>query len=510
MNWLNDIVDEVIKRRPDGDILIESGGSPSGTYHLGHIRELVICDAILLELQRRDRTAKHIYFADDLDGLRKIPVNVPKTHEQYLGKPLCDIPAPNGSKTSYADYFLQGLIDACQALGIDVEFVRSHTKYRAGFFTIAIEKSLEHIDAIRKILETISGHKLGQEWSPVQVNEDGYLKKRRFINIDKSAQTITYEDKDGQKQTISYAKGEVKLDWRIDWPARWWLLHVDVEPAGRDHSSSGGSFETGLAILKDVFDTAPILPIQYDFINLTGDTKKMSASKGTGLDAVEGATIMPPEVVRYFILRSPPNKRLYFDPVNGVVQLMDEFAALAAKTDRDKGEQQLFEICMREKTDQTVSKVPFSHLVASYQASLRNADKTLEIIERTEHKDLAKGQGDIIRRELKFIDAWLDKQAPEEVKFELAKTVDAAMFTDKQKLFLSQLADKLEKLPQNADGESFHKVIYDIKDTAGVQPKELFQTLYQALISKDSGPRAGWFLSMLPRDWLLTRLRLEA
>src|SRR5258708_7863603 len=126
MNWLNDIVDEVEKRRPSGDILIESGGSPSGTYHLGHIRELVICDAILLELQRRGRQARHIYFVDDLDGLRKIPTNVPKTHEQYLGKPLCDVPAPDGSKTSYGDYFLQGLIEACQVLGIDVEFIRSH------------------------------------------------------------------------------------------------------------------------------------------------------------------------------------------------------------------------------------------------------------------------------------------------------------------------------------------------------------------------------------------------
>ncbi|HSX53545.1 MAG TPA: lysine--tRNA ligase [Patescibacteria group bacterium] len=510
MNWLNDIVDEVIKRRADGDILIESGGSPSGTYHLGHIRELVICDAILLELQRRGRTAKHVYFADDLDGLRKIPVNVPASHEQYLGKPLCDIPAPDGSKNSYGDFFLQGLIDACQALNIDVEFIRSHTKYRTGFFVTAIEKSLEHIEDIRRILETISGHKLGEEWSPVQVNEDGYLKKRKFLRIDKSAQTITYEDKDGSEQTINYAKGDVKLDWRIDWPARWWLLHVDVEPAGRDHSSSGGSFETGLAILKDVFNTPPILPVQYDFINLTGDTKKMSASKGTGLDAVEGATLMPPEVLRYFILRSPPSKRLYFDPVNGVVQLMDEFAALAAKTDKDKAEQQLFDICMWGQDQPTVSSVPFSHLVASYQASLRDADKTLEIIRRTEYKDLAEGQGDVIRRELKFIDAWLDKRAPEDVKFELLKQIDASEFTDTQKQFLAQLADKLKAAPQDADGEWFHELIYDLKDSTGLEPKELFQTLYQALIGKNSGPRAGWFLSLLPRDWLLKRLRLES
>src|SRR5690348_2129570 len=119
MQWLNTIVDEAISRYREGEILVESGGSPSGIYHFGHMRELVICDAILYELQRRGREAKHIYFVDDLDGLRKIPVNVAAEYEKYLGKSLCDIPAPDGSDSSYADQFLQGLIDASAALNID-------------------------------------------------------------------------------------------------------------------------------------------------------------------------------------------------------------------------------------------------------------------------------------------------------------------------------------------------------------------------------------------------------
>ncbi|MBC7581235.1 lysine--tRNA ligase, partial [Aeromicrobium sp.] len=124
MQWLNTIVDELIARHPDGEILIESGGSPSGTYHLGHMRELVTCDAIMLELQRRGRAAKHIYFVDDLDGFRKVPGNVPEEWSQYLGMPLCDVPSPSGAAgESYADHFLQGLKDSCTALHIDVEFV---------------------------------------------------------------------------------------------------------------------------------------------------------------------------------------------------------------------------------------------------------------------------------------------------------------------------------------------------------------------------------------------------
>src|SRR5882757_5083349 len=105
MQWLNTIVDELITRHLDGEILIESGGSPSGTYHLGHMRELIICDAIFLELTKRGRTAKHVYFVDDLDALRKVPANVPSDYEQYLGMPICDVPAPDDSGGSYADHF---------------------------------------------------------------------------------------------------------------------------------------------------------------------------------------------------------------------------------------------------------------------------------------------------------------------------------------------------------------------------------------------------------------------
>lgn len=510
MQWLDTIVDELVSRHPEGEILIESGGSPSGTHHLGHMRELVTSDAILLELRRRGREAKHIYFVDDLDNLRKIPVNVPGEFEKYLGMPICDVPAPDGSNQSYADYFLRSLIDACEALGIEVEFIRSHKKYRAGFFTPAIERCLERIPQIRHALETVSGRKLDDHWSPIQVLEDGRLKKRKFLSIDTSKKTIDYEDVEGVKQTIRYDDGQVKLDWRLDWPGRWWLLKVQVEPSGRDHMTKGSSYDTGVQIMHDVYEAEPPYPVSYDFINLAGDTKKMSASKGTGMDAVESAKIMPPEVLRYFIMRSPPLKRLYFDPVNSVVQVMDEFAQFAAKSDKDESEQQLWDIATRgSKARRTVSRVPFSHLVASYQASLKDVDKTLEVVRRTEHKDVAEEDAEIIREELKFIDAWLKNRAPEDIKFDLLESVKADDFSKQEREYLKALGDKIAEAPQDADGEWFHKAIYDFKETTGLPPKELFTTLYRALIGKSSGPRAGWFLSILPRDWLVSRLRME-
>lgn len=532
MQWLNNIVDEVLTRHPEGEILVESGASPSGTYHLGHLRELLTSDAILLELRRRGRAARHVQFVDDLDALRKLPINVPAEYEQYLGMPLCDVPAPvesgeaepsetsddiagrdkkSGSSQSYADYFLQGLQAACATLGIEVEYIRSHERYRSGWMVPAIERALEHIPAARQALETISGRQLDEHWTPIQVMENGRLKNRKFTSLDKMAKTVQYEAADGSPQTARYDQGEVKLDWRVDWPARWWLQGVDVEPSGRDHVTKGSSVDTGAQIMRDVFAATPPLSVPYDFINMVGDTKKMSASQGTGLNAAEAARLMPPEVMRYFVLRSPALKRLYFDPVNGIVQLMDEFAALAAKADRTKSEEQLLDICTRGGTDKkTVSRVPFSLLVASYQAALKDPARTLAIIGRTEYADVAQADSEIIVSELQFIDAWLATRAPEDVKFALQDTVDAVQFTDAQKSFLATLADKITTAPPDADGAWFHQAIYEQKDRSGLPPKELFTTIYQAVIGQTSGPRAGWFLSILPRDWLVKRLRLEA
>lgn len=510
MQWLNTIVDELIQRHPKGEILIESGSSPSGSYHLGHMRELVTADAIMLELQRRGRQSKHIQFVDDLDALRKIPVNIPSEYEKYLGYPICDIPSPEGGDKSYAAYFLQGLVDASAFLGIDVEYIYSHKKYRDGFMVPAIERSLERVPQAKKALETISGRQLDEHWTPIQVMEDGRLKNRKFIGIDEAAKTLQYQDADGETQVVDYSKGEVKLDWRLDWPGRWWLLKVDAEPSGRDHMTKGSSYDTGVQIMKDIYEAQPPYPISYDFINMAGDTKKMSASKGTGLDALEAAQIMPPEVMRFFILRAAPLKRLYFDPVNGVVQLMDEFAAFAAKTDRTDSEEQLYYISTRGIDKPTVSRVPFSLLVASYQAALKDPAKTLEIISRTEYADVAKADTAIIQEEFKFIDAWLDKHAPEDIKFELLDKVNPSDFSDAQRSYLATLAQKIESAPGDADGAWFHQAIYDLKDSSGLQPKELFTTLYQSIIGRESGPRAGWFLSILPRDWLIKRLRLEA
>lgn len=504
MIWLNKVVDELIAKKPDGEILVESGVSPSGTYHVGTLREVLTCDAVLLELRRRGRQAKHIHYVDDLDVLRKVPVNVPAEFEKQLGRPLCDVSSPDGRAGSYADYFLNDFLGAAKALHMDMEVVRSHKRYRTGEMTDVLEMALDKVDQVRQIISDVSGRKLEDDWAPIQVMEDGYLKNRRFVSIDKSAKTIKYLDADGAERTTGYAKGEVKLNWRVDWPARWFQLKVDVEPFGRDHATKGGSYDTGAALCKDIFGTEPPLPVPYNFINLSGETKKMSKSTGNIIAISDIVQILPPEVVRFFTLRYSPDKLLFFDP-DGVNKLIDEYAELLAKADKTADDEQLIYLCSVGQ-DSVVSPIPFSHLVASYQAALKDEAKTLDIIGRTEYSRAVKEQGQTIKKELKFIDSWLNNWAPDDVKFDLAKEVPKDL-NEQQTQFLQALADKVADAPKDADGEWFHKAIYDL--LSELEANQKFQTLYQALIGKDRGPRAGWFLSILPRDWLVERLNLK-
>jgi lysyl-tRNA synthetase class 1 len=507
MQWLNSIVDELIARHPDGDVIVSSGVSPSGTYHLGTLREVLTAEIIAMEARRRGRTARHLHIVDDLDIFRKVPVDIPTEYEKYLGKPLCDVPAPDGGDRSYADYFLEDLVHAAEKLHLQMEVVRSHQKYREGFMVPVIEQALEHTDDIRRVLTEVSGRDLNADWSPIQVVEDGYLKNRLFRSIDTNAKTVTYVGKDDQEKVASYLHGNVKLNWRIDWPARWSLLHVMAEPFGRDHATKGGSYDTGKIIVHDVFNAEAPLPVPYNFINRTGATKKMSKSTGDAITASELLNILPPEIVWFFIFRSAPDKLLFFGEGETLLRLFDEFAELLAKPDKTPGEQQLLELCLHGVDAPTVSNVPFSHLVASYQAALKDTDKTIAIIARTEHAETAAQQAETITRELKFIDSWLANWAPEEMKFELQKTVDASQFTDAEKHLFALLAEKVKVAPEDADGSWFHNAIYDCKDETGLGPKEMFTALYRLLIGKTSGPRAGWFLSILPRDDLLAQLK---
>ena len=116
MFWVQKVVDDIEKAHPEGEVIVSSGVSPSGKYHVGTLREVLTTDAVVIELKKRGRSVAHLHFVDDLDFLRKIPADVDNSFEKYLGIPLCDVPSPDGQANSYADYFLNDFLASLNIL----------------------------------------------------------------------------------------------------------------------------------------------------------------------------------------------------------------------------------------------------------------------------------------------------------------------------------------------------------------------------------------------------------
>lgn len=474
--WLDIVATEISKAHPRGEIIVASGVSPSGPYHVGTLREVMTADAIAYVLRQSGRMAKHLHFCDDLDPLRKIPAGIDKKFEKFIGQPYSEIPDPLQCHKTYADHFLKEFLEVTKPLKFDMEVVRAHEQYKAGKFKGAIKAVREKVDDIREIITRISGRELPSDWLPIQ----------------------------------SYENGLETLNWRLDWPARWSIWKVGAEPFGRDHASKGGSYDTGKELVRDIFGGKAPYPIPYEFINLKGETKKISASAG-GITPKEVLDVIPAEILRYFVLRSRPERTLYFDPGIGIYNLIEEYSKIeqAIQSGEDHEFRRAYEVASGETKERTISSVPFTHLVSIFQAAQGDLKLGQDMLARTGYEETAKEEQAVLKREWQFVKNWLAKYAPEEVKFEVQKQLPKVQLTAPEKQFLFDLADGLE---ENTDlnGQGIHDLVYACREKADLKPYEAFRAIYRVLLGKDSGPRAGWFLETLDRKFVLNRLRLKA
>jgi lysyl-tRNA synthetase class 1 len=367
-----------------------------------------------------------------------------------------------------------------------------------------IEKVLENIDSIRAIFKQISNRDLEEDWAPVQVmGDDNKFFNGRLSTWDREAKTL---------EGIDYTSGKAKLNWRLDWPARWQVLGVCVEPhSWQEHGAAGGSYDTGVEFARQVFGfEPPVAGIQYGNVHLKGDNFKMSSSKGNLITPAQAFKIMPPVVLRYFYARYLGKKRMDFDPSLGIFRMLDEFSKVDSDI-RGGVENEFapaYKIATFGQDAQAMSSVPFSHLVSVYQASLGDPEKVLQALKRTEYSNVVDDQKDLIIAELEYVKNWLADWAPDDVKFEVQDQLPQTDLSQTQKDFLHGLADKIESTDSDKDGQFYHDLIYDLKDQFGLEPQQAFKAIYQVILGKDFGPKAGWFLSILEPTWLVNRFRL--
>ncbi len=511
--WLDQIVEDAIRAYPDGEILVSSGISPSASYHIGHFREALTADAIAWGLRQRGRKARHLHVVDNFDPLRKRYDFLPPEFDQYVGWPICLVPDPLGCHGSYAVHYTQEFEAAAARMGVEMEVIYSYEdQYLTGRMAPYIEQALAHMPEIRRTFKEVAHRDLPEDWAPIQILSDNKsFNEWRYVGIDTQAKTIRYRDADGKEGELPYDTGCVKLNWRLDWPARWALHGVMVEPFGKEHSTKGGSYDTGADFVREVFGAQPPLPLPYDTINLIGDTKKMSSSLGNLVTPAEALEIMPPEILRYFVLRSLPKRILYFDSGLGLYNLIDEFSKVEDLV--LAGEHPEFEraylVATAIQGERTIARIAFSHLVSVYQAARLDASAALEILARTGYETIAKEQSEIISREFTFAANWLDKYAPDSVKFTVQTELPATELSDAQHKFLDKLAATIET-EGDLSGQGMHDAIYAASEVADLKPTLAFKALYRVILGQDSGPKAGWFLASLDAPWLVKRLRREA
>lgn len=509
--WLDQLLAEITKLYPTGKVIISSGISPSGPYHVGHAREILTAEAVVRGLMELGRKVEHLHFVDAHDALRKRYPYLPESYESEAGKPLVEIPAPDGKAKSYAHQYFSEYKKSAEKLGIDMQVIWTNDLYDCGEFAKLIIKSLQKRDEIAEILQRVSNRSVEKDWLPIQVLDETNksLWTAKIIDFDLRSGLVSYLASNGKEYQADVKKGQVKLDWRIDWPARWVLYGVQVEGFGREHATKGGSYDTGVAIAQEIFGIQAPIPVPYEVITLKGDTKKMSSSLGNLITLWDALQIIPPEVLRYFTFKSRPARQLNFDPGAGLYTLVDEYARTEADTlaGEESEFKRAWQMARLKGEDHIVSTVPYSHLVMVYQTAQGNIETVFELLKKTGHTKAVETQAKSIAIELKYIGRWLDQFAPENVKFEVQSTMPNLQLTSTQEKYLDVLVSGLSEIAPGPD--KIHQAVYDAATRVDLKPAEAFKTIYQLFLDKDHGPKVGFFLASLDWQFVLTRLKLK-
>ncbi len=490
MHWADVIAAELLKRSDSHTIA--TGISPSGHIHLGNLREMVTADAIRRALVDAGGGAKIVYIADDFDPLRRRYPFLPEEYENYVGMPLCKIPDPEGCHNSYSEHFLQPFLESLEILGIPVEVCRAYQMYRDSLYEENTRIALRKRDEIARIIAEVTGRELEEDWYPFMplCKNCGRINSAKVKSFDEK--WVYYECECGYSGKVSYSGGG-KLTWRVDWAARWQILKVTCEPFGKDHAAAGGSYDTGVRIAKEIFNYEPPYPVPYEWIHLKGKGA-MKSSKGIVIPVREMVEVIPPEIVRYITIRVKPERHIEFDPGIGLLDLVEEFEEKFKEKDRS--------VELSLVGDVVYSDVPFRHLIVVGQIANWDLDKVLEIIERTGYRVDEIARKDVERR-LKYAKKWIEKYAPDRIKFEIPENVSVD-FSEEEERFLKVYAEKLQN---NMSPEEIHTLVYDVSKELGIKPSKAFQAIYKAILGKTYGPRAGYFIKSLGVEWVKERIK---
>lgn len=509
-HWADHAAEALIERHPDKNVFVcASGISPSGTVHIGNFREVITVDFVVRALRKKGREVKFIYSWDDYDALRKVPANLPNPEilQSHLRKPLACIPDPFGTEPSYALHFEKQFEAEISQLGIKPLFIYQNQEYRACHYRQGIQHALKHQNKIVEILNRSRTEPLPENWSCLSIFCKSCQKDTTdFIGYTEPSQ-VDYFCKFCKKEfrLDFFTEEGVKLLWRVDWPMRWAHEGVDFEPGGKDHSSQGGSYDTGSEIVREVWGKEPPYYVQYDFVLSKGRGAKLSSSSGNLLTLGEALEIYEPSIIRYLFASRKPNLDFSIAFDLDVMKAYDDFdrceriafGVESVEEKKFKYERRIYELSRVESMEMTGDmplQFPFRHLCNVLQINEGDLEKT-----KLFYASLPGFQGAedrfIARAERAF--RWITQFAPIEFRFQLQENPQVkTQYPD----LVRQLVDVLTNFEEELTEERLGNLTWDMMKAHGIEGKAFFKDIYQILVNKPNGPKLASFLLAIGRQ----------
>jgi lysyl-tRNA synthetase class 1 len=498
-----------------------SGITPSGTIHIGNFREIISVDLVVRSLRDRGEPVRFIYSWDEYDVFRKVPKNMPQQEmlEQHLRWPITLVPDPYDRAESYArgnELELEALLSV---VGIEPEYIYQATRYRNSAYAEGIKKALENRDTIRAILDEYRTTPLPEDWWPVSVfSTEDNTDRTEVLDWD-GGYGLTYKTlSSGSVETVDIrTTGAVKLPWRIDWPMRWAHEGVDFEPAGKDHHSEGGSFDTGRRIAKDVYGVEPPVTFQYDFVRIKGRGGKISSSSGEVVGLRDALEIYQPEIVRYLFAGTRPNSEFAVSFDLDVIKIYEDydkceriyFGAEEVGAKRRDKESRIYELSQVANPPTVLPlQVGFRHLCNLLQIADGDIEKALDFV--AEYPDADSVSQERLRTRATCAWNWITTYAPEDFRFQLrdsrlsahASSADLTPvdLSAEERRGVVAIREEIRERFDHHDEKSLAEAIYRIAEEEGIEAKVLFQAMYRVLIGQSRGPRLAGFLITIGRE----------
>ncbi len=498
----------------EGPQTINDSKTPSGRAHVGALRGPLIHDAIYRTLQAKGVPVRYLFGVDDYDPVDEIPYGQAEHFEKYLGVPLCNTPPPPGSKaTDMADHYISEFFGVFGELGIRPEFYRMRDVYRSGQFDEAIDAILRKADVVRRIYKEVSGAVRPDTWHPFQVICEQCGRIGTTVVSAYDGREVIYECKPelvkwakgcGHRGKMSPFKGNGKLPWKLEWCAKWRTLPVTIEGAGPDHSTKGGSRDVAVACLRDIFGQAPPVNCPYEFFLVGG--AKMSSSRGIGVSARGMADFLPPEILRFLLIRPFPRQPVNFEPSEVyIIKLFNEFDRYHHKYHHDAkvsaDDKRIYELAQ-------VDPEP-DHWVADFQlvtalTQMPHLD-TVKELEKRKGSLFTEVERQHLELRIRAARYWVEHYATEEEKTRLQETLPARAqeLSATQRAFLHTLATLL---PQSKwEGDALQVAVFNAARLTPIDQPSAFKAIYRVLLDRDNGPKAGNLLSFLDRGFVVRR-----